>query len=92
MGDCLPGGTGRLVRRLSDLAEPTLLARAAFVPPGYTSLLFAHLYEESSCPLPTALFRGFRDFLLRPLGLHEISAPVNGPIKVKAAEVSMLTI
>jgi hypothetical protein len=41
-----------------------------FVPPGYASLLFAHLYEDSSCPLRTTLFAGFRSFLLSAFGLE----------------------
>ena len=45
--------------------------RAALVPPGYISLLFAHLYEDSSCPLPTPLFAGFRRFLLAAFGLDQ---------------------
>ena len=51
------------------LQGPTLFQHAAFVPPGYTSLLFAHLYEPSSCPLPTTLFAGFRRFMLDAFGL-----------------------
>lgn len=50
---------------------PVLFRHAAFVPPGYASLLFAHLYEPSSCPLPTTLFAGFRRFVLGSFGLLE---------------------
>ncbi len=49
---------------------PILFRHAAFVPPGYASLLFAHLYEPASCPLPTTLFAGFRRFMLGSFGLH----------------------
>lgn len=52
-----------------------MFRRAAFVPPGYTSLLFAHLYEDSSCQLPTSLFQGFRQFMLEPFGLAATVAP-----------------
>ena len=48
---------------------PVLFRRAAFVPPGYASLLFAHLYERASCRQSTSLFRGFREFMLEPFGL-----------------------
>lgn len=41
------------------------------MPPGYTSLLFAHLYEDASCPLPTRLFAAFRGFLLASFGLGD---------------------
>ncbi len=51
------------------LQGPTLLRHAAFVPPGYTSLLFHALYKDSACAAPTALFRGFRRFVLAPFGL-----------------------
>ncbi len=57
---------------------PTLFRHAAFVPPGYTSLLFAHLYEDASCPLPTRLFAAFRSFLLASFGLGEHAATVGG--------------
>lgn len=53
---------------------PVLFRHAAFVPPGYASLLFAHLEEPSSCPLPTTLFAGFRRFLLGAFGLGEQAA------------------
>ena len=64
------GGTTPLVRRVEDVPGPVLFRHAAFVPPGYASLLFAHLYEDSSCPLPTDLFAGFRRFLLSCFGLQ----------------------
>jgi len=78
----VPGGERRLVRRLGELAAPTLFERAAFVPPGYSSLLYAHLYEAASCARPTPLFAGFRDFLLRQLRLHNIRKPPDAPVKV----------
>lgn len=49
-----------------------LFRHAAFVPPGYTSLLFAHLYEPASCRLPTSLFAGFRRYLLEGFGLLDV--------------------
>lgn len=77
------GGAQRLVRRLAEVASPTRFGRVAFVPPGYSSLLFAHLFEENSCPLPTPLFSGFREFLLRPMGLHAMRAVRgNAPLQV----------
>lgn len=48
------------------------------MPPGYTSLLFAHLYEDASCPLPTRLFAAFRSFLLASFGLGEQAATERG--------------
>lgn len=53
------------------LQGPVHFCHAAFVPPGYASLLFSHLYEPSSCPLPTTLFAGFRQFMLEAFGLAE---------------------
>ena len=35
----------------------TLLHDAVFVPPGYTSLLYAHGNEDNNCPHNTALFK-----------------------------------
>ncbi|KAL6777349.1 hypothetical protein ACKKBF_B21175 [Auxenochlorella protothecoides x Auxenochlorella symbiontica] len=67
-GDLVLTGGAKLapVPRLSDITGPKrpLYTAAAFPPPGYTSLLFAHLYEPSSCPRPTPLFADFRAFLL----------------------------
>ena len=63
-----------------------LLRGAAFVPPGYTSLLFAHLYEPSSCPRPTPLFTGFRRFVLEPMGVlpppAALAAFAKAPLRV----------
>lgn len=61
------GGEGT-VRRLHSL-NTTVLQQAIFVPSGYTSLLYAHAYEDNSCPHNTALFKGFRDWLLGTLRL-----------------------
>lgn len=58
------------------LQGPVLFRHAAFVPPGYASLLFAHLHEPSSCPLPTTLFAGFRHFMLEAFGL--VGSPGSG--------------
>lgn len=49
------GGSGT-ARRLHML-DRSLYERAVFVPPGYTSLLYAHGYEDNSCPYNTALFK-----------------------------------
>lgn len=49
------GGAGT-ARRLHTL-DRGLYERAIFVPPGYTSLLYAHGYEDNSCPYITALFK-----------------------------------
>ena len=57
--------------RMPVVQGPVVFRRAVFVPPGYTSLLFAHLYEESSCPLRTTLFAGFRRFFLSSFGLDD---------------------
>ncbi|GAB4817514.1 hypothetical protein N2152v2_004560 [Parachlorella kessleri] len=72
-------GPRRLVRRAEELPGPVVFQRAAFVPPGYTSLLFAHLYEEPSCRQATALFRGFREFMLAPFGLGAAAARMRDP-------------
>ena len=71
-----------LLRRAGDLGQATVLESAAFVPPGYTSLLFAHLYETNSCPQPTSLFRGFRRWLLAPLGLDALPASLEPDLQV----------
>ena len=82
-------GTGRgstpLVRQVGDFPGPVLFKHAAFVPPGYASLLFAHLYEDSSCPLPTALFAGFRRFLLSSFGLQPEQPAAGGAAGVAGA-------
>ena len=72
------------MRRVEDLGPGVLkLHTAAFVPPGYTSLLYAHLYENASCAFPTSLFRGFKAFMLEPLGLlQQLPGHFQGPIKV----------
>ncbi len=49
------GGPGT-VRQLHTLNK-TMLQQAIFVPPGYTSLLYAHGHEDNSCPYNTALFK-----------------------------------
>lgn len=86
MSGLMTGGRRRLVRRVAEVASPTRFGRAAFVPPGYSSLLFAHLFEDNSCPLPTSLFSGFRDFLLRSLDLPAPRAVRgNAPLQVRKA-------
>lgn len=64
------------VRRIEELERPTVFHKALFVPPGYSSLLFAHLYEPNSCPYPTILFKGFKVWMhqrlkLRPSPVHK---------------------
>ncbi|KAL0034323.1 hypothetical protein WJX77_009296 [Trebouxia sp. C0004] len=66
------GGAGT-VRQLHTLNK-TMLQQAIFVPPGYTSLLYAHGHEDNSCPYNTALFKGFREWFLGTLSL-----PSQGP-------------
>ena len=44
------------MRQLHTLNK-TMLQQAIFVPPGYTSLLYAHGHEDNSCPYNTALFK-----------------------------------
>ena len=84
---CHAGGASRLVRRLEELPAPARFAGAAFVPPGYTSLLFSSLTEASACGLPTSLFAGFREFLLRPLGLLRAPAlPREAPLQAGPLE------
>ena len=70
------------MRRAADLAPRTLLRNAVFVPPGYTSLLFAHLYEANSCPQAAPLFSGFRRWMHSHLGLQ--AAPRTPHAKLKA--------
>lgn len=57
------------MRRVGKMSGTILFEKAVFVPPGYTSFLFAHLEEANSCPHTTELFRGFRQWMLQPLGL-----------------------
>ena len=72
------------MRRVEDLGPGVVkLRRAAFVPPGYTSLLYAHLYENASCAFPTSLIKGFKAFMLEPLGLlQQPPSLFQGPLKV----------
>ena len=56
------GGSGT-ARRLHML-DRSLYQTAIFVPPGYTSLLYAHGYEDNSCPYNTALFKVI--FIIQP--------------------------
>ena len=75
------------MRRVEDLGPGVVkLRRAAFVPPGYSSLLYAHLYENASCAFPTSLFKGFKAFMLEPLGLLQQSpSHFQGPLKVPSS-------
>ena len=54
--ECPAGVEASAVRRL-HLLPKTALRQAIFVPPGYTSLLYAYSYEDNSCPQHTALFK-----------------------------------
>lgn len=47
-----------------------MLQQAIFVPPGYTSLLYAHDHEDNSCPYNTALFKVSVFCMLLLLGSH----------------------
>lgn len=62
-------GGQRLLRRATELKSPTLMRHVVFVPPGYSSLLFAFLHSDNECPARTSLFRGFRTWVLAGLGL-----------------------
>lgn len=81
-------GGRRLAQRVGGLQRPTLFRRLAFVPPGYTSLMFAHLNEDSSCRAPTRLFSGFRRFVLAPYGLGAGNAARGGNPTVRVRLVS----
>ncbi|PRW45163.1 EGF domain-specific O-linked N-acetylglucosamine transferase [Chlorella sorokiniana] len=83
-------GDRLLVRRVEDFKGPVLFRHAAFVPPGYASLLFAHLYEPASCPLPTSLFAGFRRFLLGSFGLLGASSKAAAAAGADAAAAGTL--
>ena len=50
-------GGRRLLRRARQLPGPVVLERAVLVPPGYSSLLYAHGREANSCPQGTELFK-----------------------------------
>ena len=54
--NCLCTGGPRTVRQLHTLNK-TMLQQAILVPPGYTSLLYAHGYEDNGCPYNAALFK-----------------------------------
>ncbi|KAK9819676.1 hypothetical protein WJX72_000981 [[Myrmecia] bisecta] len=72
-----------LLARVDALPQQiTLFRKAIFVPPGYTSLLYAHLYQDNSCPHATPLFAGFRRFVMEPLGLYNLRPDVKAPIKI----------
>ncbi|KAK3238858.1 hypothetical protein CYMTET_51167 [Cymbomonas tetramitiformis] len=58
-----------LLRRLHDITTPTIFRHAIFVPPGYSSIMFAHIDQPNSCPQQFGLWRDFRRFLLQPFGL-----------------------
>lgn len=64
----LSSGGPWTVRQLHTLNK-TMLQQAILVPPGYTSLMYAHGYEDNSCPYNAALFKGFREWFLGTLGL-----------------------
>ena len=66
----------------------TLLKNAVFVPPGYSSLMFAHLYEANSCPQTAPLFVGFRTWMHANLGLGV--APPVPKIKLKVRQESLI--
>ena len=69
------------------MPDPTTMDRAAFVPPGYGSLLYAHLYEDNSCPyaFPTSVLKAFRAWVLESLGLplHAPAADLRRPVQVR---------
>ena len=75
-----------LLQRASALPDPAIFHHAAFVPPGYGSLLFAHLYENNSCPLgfPGSVFTQFRAWVRESLQLplQLPSAAPDAPLKV----------
>lgn len=74
-----------LLQHVEDLPSPTLLRHAAFVPPGYASLLFAFLYADNECPVRTGLFKEFRAFVLNSLAItppQPVTVDTNAPLKV----------
>ena len=75
-----------LLQRASSLPDPALLHQAAFVPPGYGSLLFAHLYENNTCPLsfPGSVFSAFRGWVRDSLQL-----PLQGPLPVQGQSLKV---
>lgn len=82
-------GSGQPVLARAHMLPPhTLFQHAAFVPPGYASLFFAHLYENASCPYPTDLFASFRQWVWGRLGLDEDDASSHGPVKVRSVSCS----
>lgn len=81
-----------LLRRVEKLSGPTRLAHAAFVPPGYSSLLFNALYSDGECNVRSQLLADFRVHVLRGLGLDLPLAPglnMSQPLKVNSAVGSM---
>ncbi len=74
-----------LLQRVDDLPSPTLVRHAAFVPPGYASLLFAFLYQDNECPIRTSLFKSFRAWALDALDIVPplpVTIDLNAPLKV----------
>ena len=57
--------------RVEDLDGAAVFKQAVFVPPGYSSLLFANLYEPSRCRQLTSLFKDFKLWLHKRLQLLE---------------------
>ena len=81
-------GVGQpLLQRGSSLPDPALFDQAAFVPPGYGSLLFAHLYENNTCPLsfPGSVFTAFRAWVRDSLQL-----PLQGALPVQGQSLKVL--
>lgn len=73
-------GESSAVRRVGDLKQATVFRKALFVPPGYSSLLFAHLHEANSCPMSTSLFRGFKSWVHKRLAFRH--SPSSGQTQV----------
>jgi len=62
-------GMGKpLVRRLSTLKGATTWERLIFVPPGYTSTLFAYVTTDNECPVALRFFQGFRLWFMGRFG------------------------
>ena len=79
------------MRRAGNLSAKTLLKDAVFVPPGYSSLMFAHLYEANSCPQAAHLFIGFRTWMHANLGLGSAPSVPNTKLRVRQDFVASQT-
>ena len=71
-----------VVRAESFQGKRILFRHAVFVPPGYASLLFAHLWEADGGAGPIALLVDYGRFLATSFGIHNAPAAGQEPVRV----------